>query len=180
MGLDPRFDVSYEPTHGHPDKPYVGRFRGTWVISAASEHGANQLLFRFHNRRTNPDTYPTPAYMVRTEIGADYYPSLDLDECRQIADELGGSAHVMALREVGFEKIAARGVIYRAGGSSAEDVPSFVHYWTRVAPETLDRRLDRHAAHRHPQRPASRADHRLHRPADAGPHRRVHPHQPPR
>lgn len=137
MGLDPRFNVSYEPAHGDPDKPYVGRFNGAWVVSAASERRAEQLLFRFHNRLCNPAIFPVPAYVVRIEDGLDYYPSGNLDECRGVADELGGDAHVVALQAVHFEKIVPGDVVYRAGGSSAEDVPHAVTFWTKVDPSTL-------------------------------------------
>jgi hypothetical protein len=137
MGLDYRFDVQYEPDRGHPDKPYVGRFNGSWVVSAPSLQRARQLLFRFHNRRTNPAVFPVPAYMVRDLDGADYYPSGDLAECRRVADELGGDALVVELREVEFEKIAAGEVVYRAGGSDPHDVPNAVTFWTNVDPATL-------------------------------------------
>lgn len=137
MGLDHRFDVQHEPDHGDPDKPYVGRFNGTWVVSAPSLQRARQALFRFHNRRVNPGTFPVPAYMVRDQDGVDYYPSGDLAECRRVADDLGGDALVVELKEVSFEQIVPGEVVYRAGGSDPQDVPNAVHYWAKVNPATL-------------------------------------------
>lgn len=103
MDFDGPYQYSEEAT-GNPDKPYRGRFRGTWVASAATELEIRRELFRFHNRRLNP-VRPHLTYLVRTPHGEIHYASSDLDECERMADQLGSGAFVVPLVEVEHEVV---------------------------------------------------------------------------
>lgn len=137
MFLGADVDVHHNPASGHVDKDFHGRYNGVWVVSADTERRARQMLFQFHNRLRNRRVFPTLSYMVRAHVGVDYCPTLHLDEARRIADDLGGQAHVMAIKRVNAGQVGISGVLYRAEGTYTDPQTQAVNRWARVDPARL-------------------------------------------